>query len=831
MLKQWLDAGKCLIGAHQGDWAFEADGTCRMIQVCRVCAQETRKTEHLWASWPAPGEDDCTATRSCTRCRETESRVEHEWGEPAYREPFKCEQGRQCARCGAWQDDVQVVHGWSGWTYSEAHRCPVRLCARCGIGITSFGSEFAGETDAAPVTGAAGHGSATATTAANEDDPGRYALILEEYAAVLARDGLSEYAMQQAINAIKDLPADPEDDPRAAFQATMGLFDMSIRYADGETAQALAAFRQSLEQQYAALTGEAVKISAADAGPLAEQILDDLRSALAAGEPPGVEASKAIAAFQSLLTRVDDDSSEDDVKPLVAQMLRVQEILLPYGPASARQSMEETNVLVGMVTDALEIAPDDRVGQALVEHRMNEQLARAFPTLDAWSVSTELEAVPHVRHFAGVLPRLMDRMFDPALDAVTARGDRDEVKRLRDRLNARLQLVRHARTEAEIIAPQREGLRRTAIEFRQFERRRHVMVADPPFPTNAVAPDGNRLFFSGAASVETLLHDAIREIGLSLPPAHGLSNRTHGRWQQLREAAIAVFDYSDYDPAVADPRLFAEAAGSEQVVLAAAGPIATVAYETGWAYVLGKPIVTIGRRDRPLPFDIDVHPVLLDDSAGDADRLLAAIQAAFYGTPHGIPGDCLQATIDHVRGRFAASGDEETQALLGALTAEDATQVRLLLQAIAARVPGAQPLVTIPTFPGCYPAGRTVFHVTAFRDWTHAAQEETRAACVRGGFEYRIGYERIGEDILLEVWKDICGSSLIVAEVTHLNPNAALELGIAHALGRRTLILTQNRQPHVHFPPIEKVRTHHYDAVGGRAALAALLDRFLAGAD
>ncbi len=42
---------------------------------------------------------------------------------------------------------------------------------------------------------------------------------------------------------------------------------------------------------------------------------------------------------------------------------------------------------------------------------------------------------------------------------------------------------------------------------------------------------------------------------------------------------------------------------------------------------------------------------------------------------------------------------------------------------------------------------------------------------------------------------------------------------------------TQNRQPHLHFAPIEKVRTHHYDAVGGREALAALLDRFLAGAD
>ena len=830
MLKQWLDAGKCLIGAHQGDWAFEADAACDMVQVCRVCGQETRKTEHLWSTWSPPGTDDCSSTRACTRCREIEARVEHDWDAPAYREPRRCEQARPCRRCGAWHDDdsALVVHVWSAWGYSEAYRCPVRQCVRCRTTATCFGAEVPGDAGIAN-TPAPSEGAAAAVD--GTEPYGRYQPILDEYAAVLVRDGLSEYAMQEAINHVKELPADPDEDPRLLFEATIRLFDLSMPYADDETAQTLAAFRQSLQQQYAALTEDAGRLGAADASAQAEQILNDLQASLAAGEPPGVQAAKAITAFQSLLSRV-DDADEESMKALMGQMFRIQEILLPYAPAGARQAAEEANVLTGMISEAIDLSPDDRVGYTVLEQRINEQRGRAMPTLDAWTVSTELEAVPHVRRFSELLPRLMDRMFDPALDAVTAAGDRGEVKRLRDRLDARLGLVRHARTEAELVAPQREGLRRTAIEFRQFERRRHVMVADSVFPTNVITPDANRLFFSGSASVGALVDEAVQRIGMSMPPPHGVANRTYGRWQQLRESAIGVFDYSNYEPAVADPpgaRLLSPEA--EKTILEAAGPIATVAYETGWAYVLGKAVVTISRRHRPVPFDIDIHPVLLEDTSEDGDRLLSAVQAAFYGTPHGMPGDCVEATIEHVRERFGDSGDAETKALVSALTAADATRTRLLLQAIADRVPGRQPLVTVPTFPGCYPSGRTVFHVTAFRDWTRAAQEETRAACTRAGFEYRIGYERIGADILLEVWKDICGSALIVADLTQLNPNAALELGIAQALGRRTLILTQDRQPHLYFPPVEKVRTHHYDPDRGRAALSSLLDRFLAGAD
>jgi hypothetical protein len=228
-----------------------------------------------------------------------------------------------------------------------------------------------------------------------------------------------------------------------------------------------------------------------------------------------------------------------------------------------------------------------------------------------------------------------------------------------------------------------------------------------------------------------------------------------------------------------------------------------------------------------VPFDVDVEPALLAGDGRDAERVAAAIQTGLYGLPHGMAGSGLAETIDHVRQRYGDSEDSETRGLVAALSERDAVRARLLLETIVERVGGQRPMVAVPTFPGRYP-GRNghLFHVTAFREWTRVAQEETRAACTRAGVEYRIGSDRLRPDILREVWDDLCGASLVVADITNLNPNAALELAIAHALGRPTLILTQNQRPYSYFPPVAKVRTHQYDP-DRRQPLAALLDAFI----
>ena len=288
-------------------------------------------------------------------------------------------------------------------------------------------------------------------------------------------------------------------------------------------------------------------------------------------------------------------------------------------------------------------------------------------------------------------------------------------------------------------------------------------------------------------------------------------------------------DYSIYDPWRADPRDVPRSTGAEQEVLSAAAPLAAVAYETGLGYVLGKPTVIVARRGRPVPFDIDVEPVWLEDDGRDVERLIGGIQSALYGRPHGVEGNCLRDTIEYVRQRYGAASDSRLEPLLNALSPTDATRTRRTLELILERIDGSKPLVVVPTYAGGYPPAdhRHIFHVTAFRDWSQLAQQEARAAC-GDVIEYRVGYEQIDPDILRSVWMDICRASFVLVDITNLNPNAVLELAIAQAIGRPTLVVTQNRDVHRYLPAIEKLRIHTYDPEHGRSALATLLRQWLA---
>jgi hypothetical protein len=49
-----------------------------------------------------------------------------------------------------------------------------------------------------------------------------------------------------------------------------------------------------------------------------------------------------------------------------------------------------------------------------------------------------------------------------------------------------------------------------------------------------------------------------------------------------------------------------------------------------------------------------------------------------------------------------------------------------------------------------------------------------------------------GRDIVEDIWKEILTSNIIIADITNRNPNVFYELGIAHTLGKKVILLTQS---------------------------------------
>ncbi|MBR4239677.1 MAG: hypothetical protein IKQ03_09750 [Prevotella sp.] len=49
-----------------------------------------------------------------------------------------------------------------------------------------------------------------------------------------------------------------------------------------------------------------------------------------------------------------------------------------------------------------------------------------------------------------------------------------------------------------------------------------------------------------------------------------------------------------------------------------------------------------------------------------------------------------------------------------------------------------------------------------------------------------------GQNIMEDVWQSILKAAVIICDTTGRNPNVFYELGIAHTLGKKVLLLTQN---------------------------------------
>jgi len=73
--------------------------------------------------------------------------------------------------------------------------------------------------------------------------------------------------------------------------------------------------------------------------------------------------------------------------------------------------------------------------------------------------------------------------------------------------------------------------------------------------------------------------------------------------------------------------------------------------------------------------------------------------------------------------------------------------------------------------------------------------------------------------IMQDIWKSICEARIIIADLSRFNPNVMYELGIAHTLGKETILIYQEAETETKFPfDLSHIRQIRYrnDITGGK---------------
>jgi hypothetical protein len=349
--------------------------------------------------------------------------------------------------------------------------------------------------------------------------------------------------------------------------------------------------------------------------------------------------------------------------------------------------------------------------------------------------------------------------------------------------------ARAGRVEAEEFRP-------FATAVRAFSARAYTMFARPIWTGAGVAVDTNALLYSGPRRYAAQIASACRRVGMKLiePPAG--SGFADARWQQIQRALVGVFDFRAAD-------------GAER---------AAVAYEFGIALTLGRPVVILVEAEQMLPFDVDRDPVVVESGSSESAKLEEAIRAAIVSTYASVRGGGVITTLDETLSRYRRPHDDVYVDQTLRLLAEQQTEPdRLTISRTLAKLvqflgAGGMCLIS-PAWPAAYPddADKRLFHVMPFSPcWATDVADEARAACRTIDARYIRGDEVTAPDVIRSIWEELARATHVLVDLTGFNANVALELGIAHTLGRSCMLVGQGSTVRSLFPMIAKQRLYTY---------------------
>lgn len=359
--------------------------------------------------------------------------------------------------------------------------------------------------------------------------------------------------------------------------------------------------------------------------------------------------------------------------------------------------------------------------------------------------------------------------------------------------------VREASDDDDRLAGLEGEVWRLAIDVQGYARRYHLIVASPGFPMARTHAKPKSVFVSGGKVLRDAAKALVDGNGLQLFDSAAKGDYAQERWNQLCSASVAVFD-------VGVPK------GAER---------AEVCYELGLALALGKPTV-VANHGRTLPFNVELQPtVLRGKTKADAALLDKAIQQAlgtiaWGGGEAGLgdgPANAL-AWLDRRFSKRLSEGSMRIALQLAEGNKDDAVAFRRSLEQLLGMLGADAPAVLLPAWPPAYPnpsEKRRCFHVMPFgRKWSDATREIARKACRKHGWEYYRGDEVDEQRVIRGIWSGIAGASAVLVDITGHNENVALELGLAHALGRHCHVVAQGDPEEHMFASLKKVQVHSY---------------------
>ena len=362
--------------------------------------------------------------------------------------------------------------------------------------------------------------------------------------------------------------------------------------------------------------------------------------------------------------------------------------------------------------------------------------------------------------------------------------------------------------DARVMRLEFEMMRPLALAVRAFGLRQHAMPAKPFWGSADLPMRTTAAFLSPAAAVPQDVEAALRRSGLEIEDTPQSEGFGAARWRQLQQATTVIADMR----------------GAQEK------PRAQACYELGLALALGKPVVVLVDGKKALPFDIDLPPLLLGGSHDDEDRLSAAMDHAWAWTPpHGDESAWLR-TREHVLGihgdepRAHPHDESSTLSSLRLLDpkAPDPTLFRALLRQWVRECAGTSTTLLAPRWAPqyCRPGTRRLFHVMPFSEaWSDGVSKKVRTLCKAHGIAYQRGDDVSDPDVIRSIWQCIGEASHVLVDLTGLNPNVALEMGLVDAIGRRTLLVSQAVSPDHLFASISRVRVHEYQYRAGAGGI------------